>query len=107
MPFARSQAAAAQSDVELVAAPGAGKQIVVRHVFVSNGPVATTHTLESGTTNRRWEAYLPASGAAVSDDAGGNELFRCADNESLTVTNTGATTHFTQVAYEVLPSTGA
>lgn len=102
MSFARSQAAAAQTDVELVPAPGSGKQIVVYHVLVSSS-VAGAHTLESGTTARRWEAYLAANDT-VSDSGGGVELFRCADNASLTTTNVGAGSHFTQVTYSVRKS---
>lgn len=102
---ARSQAAAAQTDVVLVPAPGAGNQIVVRHVFCSTSSAAGTHTLESGGSALRWEAYLPINGS-VSDD--GRELFWCAENASLTLSTTAASgARFTQVSYEVQVATGA
>lgn len=105
MPQARSQATAAQTDVSLVAAPGAGKQIVVTHVLVS-AAAAGTFTLESGTTNRVWEAYLPANDTVV-DDGAGQVLFRCADNAALTVTTSAAASgRFTQVTYDVRRTTG-
>jgi hypothetical protein len=104
MPFARAQAATAQTDASLVAAPGAGKQIAVYHVFASSA-VAGSFTLESGTAARRWEAYVAANGS-VSDDAAYGELFRCADNAALTYSTTGTGNQFIQVHYGIVPTTG-
>lgn len=106
MPYARNLTGAAQTDTELVAAPGAGRQIVVEAVYATTDGVAGDQiTFESSTTNLRWRIYLEANGSEYYTDEEG--LFRCADNESLTYTTTGANDAFVSVEYQIARSTGA
>ena len=104
MPFARSDSGgSAQTDTELVAAPGANRQVVVHSVYISSD-TADTVTLESSTGNLRWRQYVAANGGSIAESERG--LFRCAANESLTYT-TGTTSNvFVSVRYEEARATG-
>lgn len=89
----------AQTNTELIAAPGAGKQIVVYAVFVSSD-TAQTISLESGTTGLRWRQYVAANGGQVAL-GGGQHLFTCANNAALTYTTSAAGNVFVSVNYKM------
>lgn len=105
MPFARNLTAAAQTDTELVAAPGAGRQIVVTLVYITSDS-AEEVTFESSTGNLRWKAFLSAQSTTSAVDAS-RELFRCNPNEALTYTTTATGDTFVSVDYHIARSTGA
>jgi len=103
MPFAQDQQSTAQTDTSLVGAPGANRQIVVKHVFVS-ADTAMTVTLESGNSSRKWEQYVSANGGHIAVDETG--VFSCDANEALTYTTDVAGEVFVQVRYEIERFTG-
>lgn len=93
--------AAAVTDDELVAAPGARKQIVVYGVHIS-ADVKEVVSLESGGSTLVWRSYM---GADNPEDHTSVEapLFRCLANESLTLTTDGAGNTFVSVQYRIEP----
>jgi hypothetical protein len=98
MPYARNQAATAQTDAQLVPAPDAASQIVVLSLFTATA-IANTSTFESGTAALRWEIYRALLESDFQADPNG--LFRCSPGASLTYTTTGIGNAFVSVNYEV------
>ncbi|MFQ5518160.1 MAG: hypothetical protein ACE5E8_11375 [Acidimicrobiia bacterium] len=90
----------AQTDTSLVAAPGAGKQVVVIGVYISTD-TAQTVSFESGTASLRWRQYCAANGGGLVQAADKRHLFTCADNAALTYTSSAAGNVFVSVQYEV------
>lgn len=101
--FVNDQASSAQTNTELVATPGAARQILVEQVFIS-ADTAMTVTLESGDSTRKWEQYLAANGGMVVDSVGG--LFRCDGNEALTYTSSADGNVFVSVRYRLVRDIG-
>ena len=101
MPYASDDQSTAQTDTSLVAAPGAGKQIVVDTVYVSTD-TAQTISLESGNSTLRWRQYAAANGGHIQ---AGSDLFRCADNEALTYTSSATGNIFVAVNYRIVSTT--
>lgn len=90
----------AQTDTQLVAAPGSGKQIVVHGIYVSSD-TAQTVTFESGTTDARWVQYVAANGGQTLNAGQGRHLFTCSDNAALTYTTSAAGNVFVSVDYDI------
>jgi len=92
-PFdANGDYSAAQTNVALKAAPGAGKSLFITDVIVSNGAVAGVIKLinGSGGATKIGPLYLSANGgASIRFD----RPVRLSANTALCVTSTSATTH--------------
>lgn len=104
MPSANDVQSSAQTDTELVAAPGAGKQIAVTSLYVSTD-TAQTVSLESGNSTLMWRQYCGANGGGLLSSGEHNHgLFRCAENEALTYTSSASGNVFVHVTYRVVDS---
>lgn len=97
MAFASDSQSTAQTDKQLVAAPGAGKRIVVQSIFVSTD-TAQTVSLESGTSTLKWRQFAAANGGHTH---AGKPSFECDENAALTYTSSAAGNIFVAVHYEI------
>ena len=101
MNFATLSVAAAQTDTVMVAAPGAGKKVVVQQIFVSSD-TAQKVMLESSIATEIWAQYVGANGGAVVPYSSPRGWAECALNESLTFTSAAAGNVFFSVGYVVM-----
>ncbi len=97
MPFVNDDQSTAQTDTSLVAAPGAGKYVVVDSVFVSTDTQQTV-SFESGTSTLKWRQYAAANGGHL---ASYREMFECDVNEALTYTSSAAGNVFVAIKYHI------
>ncbi len=98
MPNVNDDQSTAQTDTELVAAPGANKQIIVDSVYVSTDTRQTV-SFESGTSTLRWKQYAAADGGHLSSY---RNLFVCDANDALTYTSSAAGNIFVAVSYRIV-----
>ena len=104
-------AAAAQTDTELIAAPGSGKHIEIFGAYFSSD-TQTVFSLEHGTTllHRQYvaadggqiPAFSPAGGFTALPDEKKAVLWKVPDNVALTYTSTASGNIVVEVWYEVL-----
>ena len=100
-PFTQvSGTTATSGDQTLIAAPGAGKRIVVKELVVQNASAdATTVLLKNGSTES-WRAVLEQY-AAISLSFATGEEWRLTANSALVLNLSAANTHGYSVRYEI------
>ena len=99
MLYARDTQSTAQTDTELIAAPGAGKTIEVLSLVFTTG-AAMLLTVEDGTT--AMFAHDMAANTAVSVPSGSVPMFAVTANTALTYTTSASGATFITVAYRVM-----
>lgn len=99
MATARLLSAAAQSDTQLVAAPGAGKAIEVYGIHIASSGANTVSLYENagGTLLHREYATTPPA-----NEPGSQPWDVLTENKNLSVTSTGAVNMFVKVVYRVV-----
>lgn len=97
---------AEEGDNALIAAPGAGKRIVVTDIVVQNeSATATTVILKDGSTSR-WRALLQSQGDALSLSFSPERYWKLAANSALSVNLSAANSHGVNVYYFIERDTG-
>jgi len=91
--------ASAQTNVSVIAAPGASLSIYITDIQLSNGAVAGNVTLLDGSGGTvKWEAYPAINGGAVLNL---RQPIRLTANTALCLTSTTVTTHSIFIGYYI------
>ena len=98
MQTATALTSSAVTDQELIAAPGAAKEIVVYGLHIS-ADIKEVVSLETGGGTLVWRLYAGADNPE--DHTSTHQLFRCPANESLTLTTDGAGNTFVSLTYQI------
>lgn len=96
---ATDDVALVQTNTTLVAAPGAGKKIVVTAIYLSADTAMRVDLESNGAASPSWSQFVGANGGSVTSGRG--EVFSCGTNESLTWSSGLAGNVFIAVNYRV------
>ncbi len=102
MAIARLLSVAAETDTELVAAPGAGKAIEVFGVFITADDTTTASLYEDDGTTLLHRQYLIVNQRHPVLPPGSQPWDVLAENKNLTLTSTGAVNMFTKIIYRLV-----
>ena len=98
MPYVEDDQSTAQTDTVWWRLRVPGNRLLCIDVSTDT---AQNVTLESRTTGRRWKVYAAANSTTSTRAPNGRDLFRCADNASLTYTSSAAGNVFVAAQYAV------
>jgi hypothetical protein len=94
----------AQTDTEIIAAPGANLSLYITDIIVSNGATAGIIWFEEDTTSAKTQKTLklyPAINGGMSTNF--QQPIRCTTNKNFGITSTTVTTHSVQINYFIAP----
>ncbi len=101
MAIARLLSVAAETDTELVAAPGAGKAIEIFGIFIASADTNTVSLYEDDGTTLLHREFFESEREPVPLPPGSQPWDVLAENKNLTLTSTGAVNMFTKIIYRL------
>ncbi len=102
MAYARLLSAAAETDTELVAAPGAGKAIQILGIFISSYATNQISLYADDGSTLLHREFFDSDRPGIPLPSGSQPWDQLPENENLTITSTQATNTFTKIVYRLV-----